>query len=119
VFTDETDIPFYDNPSNISDPVAWTTVCMEIRTFMAASNPDVDTRGTADGAESFMLGLSNNSIKSIREGLSESSPAVPLPYIHINVDGSFNGQEGRNRGLAASLEGFEYVNTQVLMFGDS
>jgi len=119
VFTDETDIPFYDSPSSISDPVAWTTVCMETRTFMAASNPDVDTRGIADGAESFMLGLSNNSIESIREGLSESSPVVPLPYIHVNVDGSFNGQEGRNRGLSASLEGFDYVNTQIMMFGDS
>ena len=119
VFTDETGIPFYDNPSNISDPVAWTTVCMETRTFMAASNPDVDTRGTTDGAESFMLGLSNNSIESIRDGLAESSPVVPLPYIHVNVDGSFNQQEGRNRGLSASLEGFEYVNTQIMMFGDS
>jgi hypothetical protein len=119
VFTDETGIPFYDSPSSISDPVAWATVCMETRTFMAASNPDAGTRGVADGAESFMLGLSNNSIESIRGGLSESSPVVPLPYIHVNVDGSFNGQEGRNRGLSASLEGFDYMNTQVMMFGDS
>ena len=116
VFKQTTDIPFYDNPDNFSSPVAWADLCFEVDSFIRASIPDPQSRGFGQGrTEAILMGLSPSSIESIRDGLRESEPVVPLPWISVGEMGDIRGQEGRNRGVAAKLEGFDWVNARLFV----
>lgn len=120
VFTEETRVPILDNPATRDTRAsAQLSVCARTDDWIRANNSNPDSRGGPGQLESILAGVSRSSVTNIREALREPEPTVDKGYVKLNADGSFKGQEGRNRAVAAKLEGFTYVNTMIVVVGES
>lgn len=114
-FSRQVDLPFYDNPENLSDTLAWADVCVTPRSWLQMSVAGF----VGDPIQNLLSGLSPDSVERVRDGLRDGDDVVPMGFVEVGKDGYFTGdQEGRNRGVAALLEGIEWMQGRVFINWD-
>lgn len=114
-FAREVDLPFYDNPESLNDTVAWADVCVTPRSWLQMSVLGFG----ADPIEALLTGISPASVDRVREGLREGPDVVPMGFVELDKNGRFTDlQEGRNRGVAALLEGIAWMQGRVFLNWD-
>jgi hypothetical protein len=108
VLTGPPDLPIYASPGNWSDKAAWYDACLPIEDYIRLQVTPF--RGAP--MESLSTGLSPSSVERVREGIQVGDEiprgTVQMERQRIGRSGTFLtpvDQEGRNRGVAAWLEG--------------
>jgi len=112
VFRGDQKKPFFDNPASGFDNVAWKDVCTTPNSWVRLMVSPFDN----PPGRSLFNGLLPSSVESVRDGI-QSGAVLPPGFVEFeqrNVASFGNvieavAQEGRNRGVAAYLEGVDSV----------
>jgi hypothetical protein len=110
------DLPVYASPLNWFDEVAYADACFTVESWLQLNvNPDL-----APGS-SILRGIDPGSLERIREGINDGD-TIPRGAVEFERERSgtrtfsaFKDQEGRNRGVAALLEGIDRVAGRVIL----
>jgi hypothetical protein len=111
VLTGDPDLPVFENPQMLGGDAAWVDVCMPTEDWLRL----MVTPFSGPKGRNLIGGLAPNSIDRVTEGLraGETIPRGALEMERQRIGQSTFlvpvEQEGRNRGAAAFLEGYDTV----------
>lgn len=123
VFRGPPEIPVYENPQRISNEAAWIDLCFTTESWMQLMTTAFD----GPPAATFFSGLAPSSIEYLRNEL-QAGETVPrgtleMEYYSLVLDAAdgeiltgleAKDQEGRNRSVAALLEGHDHVIGRII-----